>query len=72
MVRELQHKIIVNDRANSPKLEWEGDFTTPEQNIGEYNTERAWETCDCHTNGWGSQPIVFLEVMLKFPKARMD
>ena len=56
MVRELQPEIIVNDRANSPKIEWDGDFTTPEQNIGEYNTKRDWETCDCITNGWGWQP----------------
>ncbi len=56
MVRKLQPKIIVNDRANSPKTEWEGDFTTPEQSIGEFNINRDWETCDCLTNGWGWQP----------------
>lgn len=56
MVRELQPKIILNDRANSPKIEWDGDFTTPEQKIGAYNTKRDWETCDCLTDGWGWQP----------------
>lgn len=56
MVRELQPQIIVNDRANSPVLEWEGDFTTPEGKIGKYNTERDWETCDIIAGSWGWQP----------------
>ena len=56
MVRELQPQIIVNDRANIPVLEWEGDFTTPEGNIGEFNTKRDWETCDVLAGGWGWQP----------------
>jgi len=56
MVRELQPQIIVNDRANSPVVEWEGDFTTPEGKIGKYNTTRDWETCDVIARGWGWQP----------------
>ena len=56
MVRELQPQIIVNDRASSPLLEWEGDFTTPEGKIGKYNTERDWETCDVIAGSWGWQP----------------
>ena len=56
MVRELQPDIIVNDRANTPGLEWEGDFTTPEGKIGKYNTERDWETCDVLAGSWGWQP----------------
>lgn len=56
MVRELQPHIIVNDRASSPVLEWEGDFTTPEGKIGKFNTGRDWETCDVLAGGWGWQP----------------
>lgn len=56
MARELQPHIIVNDRANSPVVEWEGDFTTPEGKIGKYNTERDWETCDMIAGIWGWQP----------------
>ena len=56
MVRELQPEIIVNDRANSPNIEWQGDFTTPEGKIGKYNTERDWETCDVIAGSWGYQP----------------
>jgi alpha-L-fucosidase len=56
MVRELQPRIIVNDRANSPVIEWEGDFTTPEGKIGKYNTDRDWETCDIIAGSWGWQP----------------
>jgi alpha-L-fucosidase len=56
MVRELQPDIIVNDRANSPVVEWEGDFTTPEGKIGKYNTSRDWETCDVLAGSWGWQP----------------
>lgn len=56
MVRELQPQIIVNDRASSPVVEWEGDFTTPEGKIGKYNTERDWETCDLLAGSWGWQP----------------
>jgi alpha-L-fucosidase len=56
MVRELQPQIIVNDRANSPVIEWEGDFTTPEGKIGKYNPTRDWETCDMIAGGWGWQP----------------
>ncbi len=56
LARELQPQIILNDRASSPLVEWEGDFTTPEGKIGKYNTERSWETCDVLAGGWGWQP----------------
>ena len=56
MVRELQPHIIVNDRASSPVLEWEGDFTTPEGKIGKFNTGRDWETCDVLAGSWGWKP----------------
>jgi len=56
MVRKLQPNIIVNDRASSPVLEWEGDFTTPEGKIGKYNTDRDWETCDLLAGTWGWKP----------------
>jgi alpha-L-fucosidase len=57
MVRELQPDIIVNDRANIPGIEWEGDFTTPERKIGTFDTVRCWETCDALLeDSWGWKP----------------
>ena len=56
MVRALQPQIIVNDRANTPVLEWEGDFTTPEGKIGKFNLERDWETCDVLGGSWAWMP----------------
>lgn len=57
MVRELQPDIIVNDRANIPGIEWEGDFTTPERKVGTFDTVRCWETCDALLeDSWGWKP----------------
>ena len=56
MIRKLQPKIVMNDRAGSLGVDWEGDFYTPEGRIGEYNTSRAWETCDRLTGSWGHIP----------------
>ena len=39
-IRELQPHILLNDRAGLP-----ADFGTPEQVIGNYNTEKSWESC---------------------------
>ncbi|MEI6218592.1 MAG: alpha-L-fucosidase, partial [bacterium] len=51
--RQLQPKIVMNDRAGSPGIGWKGDFGTPEGRIGEFNTKRAWETCDTLAGSWG-------------------
>ncbi|MFC1783150.1 alpha-L-fucosidase, partial [Planctomycetota bacterium] len=40
LVRSLQPEIIINNRCGLP-----GDFDTPEQRIGAFQTDRAWETC---------------------------
>jgi len=40
MIRTLQPHIIINDRCGLP-----GDFHTPEQQVGQYCTDRAWESC---------------------------
>jgi alpha-L-fucosidase len=58
MVRELQPDIVINNRGG-----WEGDFITPERKIGEFNTQRAWETCDVLANSWfwlPGQPMLSL------------
>lgn len=48
-IRELQPKIIVNNRAGLP-----ADFDTPEQQVGQMQTGRPWETCMtiCHQWAW--------------------
>jgi len=56
MIRKLQPKIVMNDRAGSLGLDWAGDFHTPEGRIGEFDNVRAWETCDCLAGGWGHIP----------------
>ncbi len=43
--RSLQPDIIVNDRGGVP-----GDYSTPEQRIGNFSMDRPWETC--MTLGW--------------------
>ncbi|MHC4675185.1 MAG: alpha-L-fucosidase [Planctomycetota bacterium] len=40
MVRSLQPHIIINDRCGLP-----GDYHTPEQQVGQYCIDRAWESC---------------------------
>jgi alpha-L-fucosidase len=54
MVRELQPGIIINNRASLP-----GDFDTPEQKIGMYQSPRPWESCVtlCRTWSWSPTPV---------------
>ncbi len=40
MVRGLQPDILINDRTGDG-----GDYGTPEQSVGGFNTERPWESC---------------------------
>ena len=56
MIRQLQPKIVMNDRAGSPGVDWGGDFHTPERKIGQFDTERPWETCDVLAESWGYVP----------------
>jgi alpha-L-fucosidase len=73
MLEELQPGIVVNDRAArfirgtedrpSPAIEAlvRGDFDTPEQRIGTFQPDRAWESCvtitECKDGGgWSWRP----------------
>ena len=47
MVRDLQPGILINNRAGLP-----GDFDTPEERIGLFQTHRPWETCMCLSKHW--------------------
>jgi alpha-L-fucosidase len=51
MIRELQPHIIINNRAGLP-----GDFDTPEQKIGTFQTDRAWESCITLCQQWAWKP----------------
>ncbi len=51
MIRELQPHILINDRAGLP-----GDFATPEQTIGTFQTERPWESCITIGTQWAWKP----------------
>jgi alpha-L-fucosidase len=49
MIRELQPQVLVTKRCGG----W-GDFDTPEQVVGAFNTAQPWETAMtlCHQWGW--------------------
>ncbi|MCE5252554.1 alpha-L-fucosidase [bacterium] len=51
MIRELQPHIIINNRAGL-----EADFGTPEQQIGTFQTDRAWESCMTIGDQWAWKP----------------
>lgn len=51
MLRSLQPHIILNNRGGLP-----GDFDTPEQRIGKFQTDRAWETCMTICRQWAWKP----------------
>lgn len=50
-VRSLQPDILVNNRCVDP-----GDFDTPEQTIGTFQTSRPWESCITICNQWAWKP----------------
>ncbi len=50
MVFALQPEIIVNDRNRLA-----GDYTTPEQTIGDSSIKRPWESCMTINESWGYQ-----------------
>lgn len=62
MARTLQPGIIINNRLHISVMkgavpEYIGDFDTPEQELGAYKTERAWESCLCLVGGvWSYKP----------------
>jgi alpha-L-fucosidase len=51
MIRTLQPHIVINDRAGL-----RADHDTPEQTIGRYQTNRAWESCITICNQWAWKP----------------
>jgi len=51
MIRELQPGILINNRGGLP-----GDFVTPEQKIGGFNRDQAWETCMTICRQWAWKP----------------
>jgi len=63
MARELQPNILLNTRASSP-----GDFDTPEQHVGGFQTHRPWESCVTLTGSWGYNPTS----PVKSPKEVID
>jgi alpha-L-fucosidase len=51
MVRELQPKIIINNRSQLAE-----DFGTPEEHIRAEDAGRAWEACMTFNGSWGYMP----------------
>ncbi|MBN1818665.1 MAG: alpha-L-fucosidase [Sedimentisphaerales bacterium] len=51
LCRSLQPSIVVNNRTGAP-----GDFSTPEQHVGDFNRERPWETCMTLCQQWAWKP----------------
>jgi alpha-L-fucosidase len=51
MIRKLQPHVIINNRAGLP-----GDHDTPEQRIGKFQNDRAWETCMTIGRQWAWKP----------------
>lgn len=52
MIRTLQPDALINDRT----LVLPGDYDTPEQKIGRFQTNRPWESCMTLGDGWAWNP----------------
>lgn len=50
MVRELQPKVVINNRSG-----WPGDFESRERGVGEFDDRRPWEKCSVLAGSWGWQ-----------------
>jgi alpha-L-fucosidase len=50
-IRKVQPGIIVNNRTGAA-----GDFDTPEQRVGGFQNDRAWETCMTIARQWAWKP----------------
>ena len=64
-IKELQPNIIINNRVDKGRegmdgtnkgAEYTGDYDTPEQKIGKFNTDRPWETCMTICQQWAWKP----------------
>ena len=51
MMRRIEPDLIINDRAGLP-----ADLDTPEQEIGKFQNNRAWETCATVGTQWAYKP----------------
>ncbi|GAF93742.1 unnamed protein product, partial [marine sediment metagenome] len=63
MARSLQPHLIINNRCGLP-----GDFDTPEQKIGQFQTHRPWESCITLGTQWAWKP----NDRIKSPKECVD
>lgn len=50
-IRKIQPDILVNNRTGA-----KGDFDTPEQRVGNFQTDRPWETCMTIGRQWAWKP----------------
>ncbi|MCG8311261.1 MAG: alpha-L-fucosidase [Cytophagales bacterium] len=50
-IREVQPGVLVNNRTGA-----KGDFDTPEQKVGGFQTDRPWETCMTIARQWAWKP----------------
>jgi alpha-L-fucosidase len=48
MVRQYQPKVLMNERSG-----YEGDFTSREKAMGDFDNQRPWEKCGTLSAGWG-------------------
>ncbi len=65
-VRSLQDDIIINNRVDKGRKgmegitltdkQYAGDFDTPEQEVGKFQTDRPWETCMTIARQWAWKP----------------
>jgi len=51
LIRELQPGVLINNRAGLP-----AEFDTPEQTIGRFQKDRAWESCITICQQWAWKP----------------
>ncbi len=61
-IRKMQPGIMINNRASLP-----GDFDTPEQKIGTFQSHRPWESCMCLGETWS-----YSDTPTKSPKQLVD
>ncbi len=63
--RRLQPSLLINNRVSKARNDlagtskaghFAGDFDTPEQQIGRFNTERPWESCITLGRQWAWKP----------------
>jgi len=65
-VRNLQNDIIINNRVDKGRKgmegvtrtdkQYAGDYDTPEQEIGKFQTDRPWESCITIAEQWAWKP----------------